>query len=128
MPEDINPQRVLERIMSDRGTVSETVKLMAKYDPRFLAHHHERFMLVMEESRQIPRLMKELMLVALDAVTYFDYGIRLHMREALRLGATAEQLMEALEVAAFAGGGHAVINAMHLLDEAVAEHSSRGPA
>jgi AhpD family alkylhydroperoxidase len=58
---------------------------------------------------------KELMAVAIAICTRCDDCITLHMHDAIRAGATAEMVHEALGVAVLMGGGPASTYATHAL-------------
>ena len=58
---------------------------------------------------------KELMAVAIAIVQRCDDCIALHMHDALRAGATSEQVHEAIGVALLMGGGPASTYATHAL-------------
>lgn len=55
-----------------------------------------------------------------SATHLYQPGLKLHMRNALRHGATAEEIMEVLEIASVVGI-HAATTAAPLLDKALAE-------
>lgn len=56
---------------------------------------------------ELSSAVKELMAVAIGIVTRCDGCITLHMHDALRAGATREQVAEAIGVALLMGGGPA---------------------
>ena len=56
-------------------------------------------------------------MLAADAAVYFSYGLKFHMGEALRYGATKEEIVNALELAGLVGGFHVPMMAFPLLDE-----------
>jgi AhpD family alkylhydroperoxidase len=63
----------------------------------------------------LPASTKELMAVAIAIVQRCDDCIALHMHDAIRAGATAEQVHEAIGVALLMGGGPASTYATHAL-------------
>lgn len=114
-------QELLERMAADRGAVPEQFRIMAELDPRYLELFHETYRHVMQNSTHLERKVKELVLVAVDAVTYYHYGTKFHVRAALEHGATAHEIMEVLAVAGLACGIHAPSAAMPVLKEALEE-------
>lgn len=120
----IDAQTLLERMAGERGAVPEQFAIMAKIDPRYLELFHETYRHVIQESDHLSRKTKELILVAVDAVTYYHYGTKFHMKAALEHGATAEEIMETLATAGLACGIHVPSAAMPLLKEALDEHGS----
>lgn len=68
----------------------------------------------------LPRATKELMALAIGVATHCDDCVTLHMHDALRAGATAEQVNEAIGVAVLMGGGPAstaATRALRVLDD-----------
>ena len=63
----------------------------------------------------LPQATKELMAVAIAICTRCDDCITLHLHDALRAGATAEQVHEAIGVALLMGGGPASTYATHAM-------------
>jgi AhpD family alkylhydroperoxidase len=114
-------QGLLERMSAERGAIPEQFRIMAELDPRYLDLFHQTYKHVMQESTHLDRKVKELILVACDAVTYYHYGTKFHMKAALEHGATAHEIMEALAVAGMACGIHVPSAAMPLLKEALDE-------
>lgn len=71
----------------------------------------------------LPAATKELMAVAIGIATHCDDCVTLHMHDALRAGATAEQVHEAIGVALLMGGGPASTAATKAVD-ALAQYAS----
>ncbi len=117
-------ETLLARMRAERGPVPSQFETMAKYDPRYLELFHETYMHVMEDNAVLSRKVKELILVAVDAATYYHYGTKFHMKAALAYGATPEEVMTAVTVAGVAGGIHVSSAAMPWLKEAVEEHEA----
>lgn len=59
---------------------------------------------------------KELMALAIGIATRCDGCIAFHMKDALKAGATAEEVRETLGVAVLMGGGPAMMYALHALE------------
>lgn len=71
--------------------------------------------------------VKELMALAIGVATRCDGCIAFHLKDALKAGATPEEVHEALGVAVLMGGGPALMYAMHAL-EALEVFSGESPA
>lgn len=63
----------------------------------------------------LPSAVKELMAMAIGISTRCDGCIALHLHDALRAGATREQVVEAIGVAVLMGGGPASVYATDAL-------------
>jgi len=69
------------------------------------------------EDGAIPKKYKELMAVAVAMTTQCPYCIEVHANSARKAGATAEELAEAVFVAAALRAGAAVTHGAHVLDD-----------
>ena len=104
MPRDIFPQ-----------TTPDLAAMRKKLAP----HIHDAFMAFSEHvfaDGVLPAKTKQLIAVAAAHVTQCPYCIRGHTKSALRHGATAEEIMEAIWVAAEMRAGAAFAHATIALD------------
>jgi AhpD family alkylhydroperoxidase len=97
MPKDIFPQTTPEMAARRKQLAPDTHDAFMKFSERVFA------------AGALPVKIKQLMAVAVAHVTQCPYCIRGHTKAALREGATAEEIMEAIWVAAEmrAGGAYA---------------------
>lgn len=118
-------KRVLEKIRTDRGEVRPWREILAPLDPAYLELSHDIFMHVMEKRKAISKKNKELMVMAIDAAVHYVPGVKVHMTSAKRLGATKEEVLEALEVASLVTGVHALSLTLPVLQEVYPETPGR---
>ncbi len=95
-------EAVKQQLIELRGWWNEGWLPLLHTDPHFLLATHR--LLATENDPLDPRL-RELIYMALDVSTAHLYppGARAHMRNALRLGATEEHILEVLELVALVG-------------------------
>ena len=91
-------EAILERIAKERGFVRLWPKLLAERDPQHLEHIHDMTMYPLHHRNSLPTKVKELILISLNAFDYYEFGFRVHVRSALKLGATEDEILEALEI------------------------------
>lgn len=112
-----------------RGTWSETWEGVLRLDPEFLrAYLH--FSAVPWRKNHLDDKVKEFIYIAIDANATHMYlpGVRQHIAAALKLGATPQEIMEVLELAATLGI-HAMNIGVPILAEVLTEKGLRdGPA
>jgi AhpD family alkylhydroperoxidase len=75
---------------------------------------YEHFKKVMDHAvaeKSLTRMNKELIAVGISAYAYCEPCLNWHIREALKEGATEDQVIEAIEVAVEMGGGTVVARA-----------------
>lgn len=119
---------VIARVERERGVVRNWPRRLAQHDPEHMERLHELTAHVLLRTPHLPRKVKELMLVALDAHDFYESGVRLHARGALDAGATREELLEALQVVSIVNM-HALtsmIEAVHEEADAFAARAAAG--
>lgn len=112
---------LMARIEQDRGVVHPNLETASRFSPPALEQFHTSYMHAVHANDALPRATKELVMIAADAAVYFTYGLKFHMGEALRHGATVEQIVNTLELAGLVGGFHVPMMAFPLLDEVLAD-------
>ena len=87
-----------------RGFWVDEYDLLLRFSPDFLEKHLEASALATTESGIEP-LLSEFIAIAIDASTthLFLSGLRLHIRAALRLGASSEQIIEVVQLVSSLG-------------------------
>ena len=108
---------LIEKIRRERDFVPRSREILARDDPDYLELYHNSWMHVMHKRNVLPLKFKELIIVAVDAVTGYERGVKLHIESALKAGATKEEILEALEAAAFPGGIHVLSISLPILDD-----------
>ncbi len=94
----------MERFKKERGYWSPFWDQLLLYDPDFLAHYTDLSGHVYRNG-PLSMKMKELILIAVDVTTthLYEPGLRVHIRNALKHGATKEEILEVMELASFVG-------------------------
>ena len=91
-------KEIIERVEKERGFARVWPKLMAERDPEFLECLHNVATHVLYRRNSLPRKTKEMILLCLNAFSFYEFGFRIHVRSALKAGATEDEIFEALEV------------------------------
>jgi AhpD family alkylhydroperoxidase len=114
---------LVEAMARARGVAArEWTRIVVKYDPGMLQRHTENVLAVMNLP-ELPKSTKELIIVAIDAANCWP-GISVHIRSALKAGATEAQVAEAILTAGIPCGPHAVVYGMEKLQETLDEMAS----
>ena len=95
-------KELIERMEQERGFGRLWRKLLAERDPEFMEIYHNAALHVFRDGA-LPRKMKEIICICVDALQLYEPGVRIHMRNALELGATEQEIIEALEAAILPG-------------------------
>lgn len=91
-------EAILRRVEDERGVVRLWPRLLAERDPEYMERVHEFLMHPLHRRSSLPQKTKELILISLNAFDYYEFGFRVHVRSALKCGATEDEILEALEV------------------------------
>ena len=95
-------RELIKRMESERGFARLWCKQLAERDPTFMELYHNAAMHVFRDGA-LSRKIKELICICADALQFYEPGVRIHVRNALQLGATEEEIIEALETAIMPG-------------------------
>lgn len=118
-------QALKDRFIAARGFWVEEYEGLARLCPDFLEAHLAASV-VMTRSEVISPIMSELIAIAIDSATthLFESGLRRHIRHALELGATAEQISDVFQVVSLIGVQSQIIG-LPLLVDAMERRGSR---
>jgi alkylhydroperoxidase/carboxymuconolactone decarboxylase family protein YurZ len=122
-------EEIKQEFIRVRGTWSDTWEGVLRLDPEFLKAYLD-FSAVPWRKNHLGALVKEFVYIAIDANATHLYlpGVRQHIRAALKLGATPQEIMEVLELTATLGI-HAMNIGVPILVEVLEEKGLRtGPA
>ncbi len=103
--DDRKRARIREEFKAGRGYWSERWEELLSLDADFFAAYTQFSSLQWRKSNGLSQKVREFLYVAIDASTthLYDAGTRVHMQNAIRLGATESELLEVLELAALMG-------------------------
>lgn len=104
LAQDPKRQALKERFIRDRGFWSDFWDDVLKLSPAYF-EAYLKFSSVPWKTGKIPPKVKEFIYIAIDAVTTHLYlpGLRIHMQNAFKHGATKEEIMEVLELVSVIG-------------------------
>lgn len=97
-------KRVQDKFVNARGFWPETFNPLLELDPQFFEQYAD-FSSLSSKSKFLEPKYRELIICAFDAATTHLYGrgTKIHMRNALKLGATPDEVMEMLEITSLMG-------------------------
>lgn len=97
----IDPQmtkEVIERVERDRGMARGWTRILAERDPVMLEHLHQTVMHMLTRRDSLPKKVKLLIMICLNAFQFHEFGVRAQTRAALKEGATEDEIFEAVEL------------------------------
>lgn len=95
--------------------ISSNLEEIGEISPKQMAAFH-RFMKMAENRGALSPREKELISVALSITAHCEWCIAFHVKNALELGATRQEIIESAWVAVLMGGGPALMHAKLVLD------------
>ena len=120
-------KEVLERVERERGFARLWPKLLAERDPDLLETLHNEVTHVLDQRNSLPRKTKEIIMMCLNAFSFYEFGFRVHLRSALKFGATEDELLEALEVVGLSNL-HGMTSMLPVLVEEIKNYQKSGGA
>lgn len=109
-------EHLVERMKAARGYIYPEWELAARTDPDFTEAYNRIYELALGEGRHVSAKVREFVAIALLAFRGADReALVAHMRRAIRLGATREELFEVLAATMVPGGAptfHRGLNAL----------------
>lgn len=107
---------LIARMKAARGYIYPEWELAARTDPDFTEAYNRIYELALGEGRHVSAKVREFVAIALLAFRGAERDtLVVHMRRAIRLGATKEELFEVLEATMVPGGAptfHRGLNAL----------------
>jgi AhpD family alkylhydroperoxidase len=99
-------ETLLDRIRAERGYLHPSREIIYERDPKYLELYHQLFTHVITTNRLLPLKVKEMIILAINAVNNYEEGLRVHIKAAMDAGASAGEIFEAIETASLPGGIH----------------------
>ena len=114
-------EALIARMKAARGYVYPEWEFAARQDPDFVEAYNRIYELGLGEGRHVPAKVREFVAIALLAFRGAEQaGLVAHMKRAIRLGATKDELLEVLETCLVPGGAptfHRGLSALMKVDE-----------
>jgi len=114
-------EAIVQRGEQRRGFVPYWLRLMAEVDLDFLDAYERIYELTAVREGALPAKFRELIVVAAVAIGGYGPGLKDHIRRALRLGATKEEIVEVLQSAYFHTGALTLVHGMIALIDVLKE-------
>jgi len=99
---------IMRRIERERGFIPEEWAYIAGKDPDFWDTYNALYEKALTDGKELPAKIKELIVIGIMAYKNFEVGVCKHAERALRLGATRQELLEAVETVTIPGGSPAL--------------------
>jgi AhpD family alkylhydroperoxidase len=118
-------EAIVRRGEERRGFVPYWLRMMADVDVDFLEAYERIYELTAVREGALPPKFRELIVVAAVAIGGYQSGLKEHVRRALRLGATKEEIVEVLQSAYFHTGALTLVHGMIALIDVLKEQEQQ---
>jgi len=118
-------EAIVQRGEERRGFVPYWLRMMAEVDVDFLEAYERIYELTAVREGALPAKFRELVVVAAVAIGGYQSGLKEHVRRALRLGATKEEIVEVLQSAYFHTGALTLVHGMIALIDVLKEQEQQ---
>jgi AhpD family alkylhydroperoxidase len=121
-------EAIVRRGERRRGFVPYWLRFMGEVDVDFLEAYERIYELTAVRERALPQKTRELIVCAAVAIGGYQSGLKEHVRRALRLGNTKEELTEVFQSAYFHTGALTLVHGMIALIDVLKEPEFATPA
>ncbi|MBM4447909.1 MAG: carboxymuconolactone decarboxylase family protein [Chloroflexi bacterium] len=97
-------QKLMRKMKKERGYLQPTWAYMIDKDVDFMASYDELYERGLTDGKALPAKTRELIAIAILAFRGRENAVYLHAKRALELGATKQELLEAIETTIIPGG------------------------
>ncbi len=118
-------EAIVRRGEARRGFQPYWLRFMADVDLDFLEAYERIYELTAVRRGRLPAKFRELIVVAAVAIGRYGPGIKDHVRRALRLGATKEEIVEVLQSASFHTGALTLVHGLIALIDVLKEDGAK---
>lgn len=114
-------KRVIEMVKEGKDYLPMHWAYVAEQDIDFLEAYATLYNRGLTDGKALPAKVRELVVIGVLAFRQRENGAYDHMKRALRLGATKQEIVEAIESAMIPGGGPTFLTGMQALMRIVEE-------
>ena len=101
-------KEIMQRIRRVRGYLPDEWAYVAERDPEFWDIYNALYEKVLSDGKALPAKTRELIAIGVLSYRELEQGVYNHAKRALRLGATRQELLEAVETVTVPGGSPAL--------------------
>jgi alkylhydroperoxidase/carboxymuconolactone decarboxylase family protein YurZ len=105
---DKGKDNIMQRIQRVRGYLPDEWAYIAEKDPDFWDTYNALYEKVLSDGKALPAKTRELIAIGVLSYRELEQGVCNHAKRALRLGATKQELLEAVETVTVPGGSPAL--------------------
>jgi AhpD family alkylhydroperoxidase len=123
--------QLINRMERERGYVYPAWRYMVDEDVDFMEAYNDLYERALIDGKALPAKTRELVAMAILAFRGQENAVYSHMKRALRLGATKQELIDAIETMLIPGGAstfHVGVSALMRIEKEEEKESQNGRA
>ena len=97
-------EALIEKMKKDRGYIYPEWEFAARRDPDFMEAYNNIYRVALGDGQALPAKVREFIAIGLLSFRRDVGGVKSHIKRAMRLGATKQEILEAIETAIIPGG------------------------
>lgn len=110
----MDKEQILEYYRKERGYIPDFVDILARERIDFLEKYYEIRRIIIDEGA-LPRKVKELILLGVSAANGSSHGVKTHAKDAVKAGASREEILDTALLVFLASGIPALISVLDCL-------------
>jgi alkylhydroperoxidase/carboxymuconolactone decarboxylase family protein YurZ len=114
------PEALIAEIEAKRGYIYPWQEYLAREDPDFVERYEALWDMIGARSLVLPASVKQLILIGVVCSRLDDVAMRTQIDRGLRMGITAQEIAEAIEVAFLPSGALTLVHGIKALVDGVA--------
>lgn len=112
---------LIERMKKDRGYIYPEWEFAARADPDFVDAYNNLYRMALSDGTALDAKTKEFIAIGILAFRGEVSSVKTHILRAMRLGATKQEILEAIEATIIPGGAPTFYNGLSALIKAINE-------
>lgn len=114
-------EALIEKMKKDRGYIYPEWEFAARSDPDFVEAYNNLYRAALNDGHALSAKTRELIAIGILAYRGEVHSVKTHILRAMRLGATKQEILEAVETSIIPGGAPTFFNGLSAIIQAIDE-------
>lgn len=114
-------EALIEKMKKDRGYIYPEWEFAARSDPDFVEAYNNLYRAALNDGQALSAKTRELIAIGILAYRGEVNSVKAHILRAMRLGATKQEILEAVETSIIPGGAPTFFNGLSAIIKAIDE-------
>ena len=114
-------EALIEKMKKDRGYIYPEWEFAARSDPDFVEAYNTLYRAALNDGQALSAKTRELIAIGILSYRGEVHSVKAHIARAMRLGATRQEILEAVETCIVPGGAPAFFHGLSAIIQAINE-------